>query len=155
MHLAYYFTIMPLPMITTTTRSAPSKHTSSRPRVPCDWFNRISLSPWSFAAAYLLFSEQQPHFHFGVGGETLPAHVLFLATRSEYFRGMLRVGVARKVEGHTPAAFHAMRSYMYRRGAGGAGAVANGCRDGGGTVYPATELHGVALRMALCCLGMC
>ena len=96
--------------------------------------------------------------HFSVGEDVIAAHSLVLATRSDYFRGMFNAGMAEaygaavKVEGHSPAAFRALLSYLYTDEVRVEPELLQAVMMVAGQ-YLATDLHGATLRMALRCLG--
>ena len=106
----------------------------------------------------LLFSERRADVHFTVGGETIPAHVVILETKSDYFRIMFAASMAEanggvvQVEGHSPAAFRALLSFLYTDEVRVEPELLPAVLMVAGQ-YLATELHGAALRMALRCLG--
>ena len=107
----------------------------------------------------LIFSEQRADVHFRVGGDIIPAHAIVMEIRSIYFRSMFASGTVEangsmvKVEGHSPAAFRALLSYLYTDEVRVEPELLPAVLMVAGQ-YLATELHSVALRMALRCLGM-
>ena len=122
---------------------------------------RLGTGPCSTLGASLrdlLFSEQRADVHFSVGGEIIPAHAVVLKIRSVYFRSMFTAGMAEangsvvKVEGHSPDAFRALLSYLYTGEVQVEPELLPAVMMVAGQ-YLATELHGVALRMALRCIG--
>ena len=106
-----------------------------------------------------LFNERRTDVHFRVGDEIIPGHADVLETRSDYFHAMLGAGMAKanggvvEVEGHSPAAFRALLSYLYTGEVQVEPELLPAVMMVAGQ-YLATELHGAALRMALRCLGM-
>ena len=106
----------------------------------------------------MLFNKRRVDVNFDVGGEIIPAHSFVLEIRSEYFRNMFSYcmaeanGAVVKVEGHSPAAFCALLSYLYTDEVCVEPELLPAVMMVAGQ-YLATDLHCAALRMALRCLG--